>query len=505
MTERSASTNGPGCDPGPLSFAALKQLRFHGRLLRFGGRFERGQVSCELVRACVDTARLAGHRVERKRNRLRQPSPLKGAFVGKPERLPQALTAHSRVGARRLSLGHGVLVGCGDSRLIATCGGHSDNPGIIRRFPTPKRRMRTADDLAYRARNWLWYWRVRQVSGLSNQQLDEKAFGDVERKRHFERIQHTASSPDRVALLGGRTLLEAVDQWTLPKSDAAQPFAEATAAFRSRLWEFLARRDIAPAEYTRFIEDVVAARGWHRAQAQDLGLYREFLGDMEPAIGPPGGTAYSAMLHRLVNDAKPESLAVLIALFREALYGVRLEEALLIKSAVTTAVGWMCHQLRLPESLERLLDRLVDDRILANVWITEADWRAHTGRRAGLAKNSRDRLAEFRAWVEWYVERRRPRFEPAYCLSPIVPSAPRVDWLEANRGLLEQAYRDIMRTNGEGQFRLLGTGQIVDAPWLDRAQFSAQLAKALGRPETASPQFYSDSPPLLMGRLPNPY
>lgn len=505
MTERSASTNGPGCDPGPLSSPALKQLRFHGRLLRFGDRFKRGHVSCELIRACVDTARLAGHRVQRERNRLRQPSPLKGAFVGKPECLPQALTAHSRVGVRGLSLVHGVLVGCDDSRLIAPCGAHCHNPGIIRRFPTPKRRMRIADDLAYRARNWFWYWQVRQVSQLSNQQLDEKAFGDVGRKRHFERIQHAASSPDSVALFDGLTLVELVDGWTMPGTGGDRPLATATSAFRSHLWDFLTRRDIAPREYTDFIQSVVAERGWHRIHGRDLGLYRRFLGPAEPAGGSSGGDVYSAMLHRLANDASPDSLAVLIALFREAMHAVRLQEALLIKSAIGAATVWMCSQLQMPEIVTRLLDRLIEDRVLSNLWVTEADWRAQTAHRAGNAKNSRDRLWEFRDWVHWYIEDCPKLVDAGYCASPIVPSSPRIDWLESNRGALEGIHRTLCDGGDRFQYRLSDANHKLAEEWLAGPEFTTRVAQELNCPCEPSPRFFASSPSLEIGFLPRAY
>lgn len=263
--------------------------------------------------------------------------------------------------------------------------------------------MRPADDLGFRARNWFWYWRVRELSGLSNEKLDRQAFGDVGRKRHFERIQHTACSPDEIALVQGKTLLEIVDQWSLTGHDACGSFAPATEAFRSPLWEFLTRQDFRPQAYTDYIQQAIAARGWHRIHARDLGLYLAFLGEDEPAIGPSDSVAYSAMLHKLVNEATPDALALLIALFREAMHAVALQEALLIKSAISVTTSWMGHVLHLPQQLTDLLTTLVQDRVLANVWLSEADWRELSGTARRSGKTSRDRLKDFRAWVKWYL------------------------------------------------------------------------------------------------------
>jgi hypothetical protein len=352
--------------------------------------------------------------------------------------------------------------------------------------------MRPADDLGYRARSWFWYWRVRQISRLSNRELDQKAFGDVVRKRHFERIQHSASSPDEVALFSGRTLLEVVDQWELPGTRAPRPFSEATAGFRSRLWEFLTRQDVAPAEYTNFIQEAVAARGWHRVHRRDRGLYREFLGEDEPALGPSDGTAYSAMLNKLVSDASPDSLALLIALFREAIHAVHLQEALLIQAAVTSAASLMCADM--PKTETRLIIQLVDDRVLANVWLTEADWRETTGRTRGLARNSRDRLIEFRAWVAWYIEKSPHHFTAGYCSSPIVPSSSRIAWIESNRALLSELYRDICERETDRVFSLLGTDWNEDQECTHPSDFSLQLAQEMGLPTEASPRFPGGAP-----------
>lgn len=365
--------------------------------------------------------------------------------------------------------------------------------------------MRMAEDLGYRARNWFWYWQVRQTSQLSNQRLDEKVFGDVGRKRHFERIQHSASSPDRVAVLGGPTLVELVDRWGLEGSDVDRPFATATIAFHSRLWEFLTKRDIAPQEYTDFVQSTVASRGWHRIHGRDFGLYRRFLGEAEPASNLSGGVAFSAMLHRLANDAAPDSLALLVALFREAVYAVRLQEALLIKPAIKAATGWMCRQVNMPETETRLLARLVDDRVLSNVWITESDWRDDAGCRAGSTTSSWERLRQFREWVAWYTRDRPQSSQSGFCASPIVPLSPRIGWLESNREVLEQIHRVMCEGDSGHQYRCYDATCGFGETWVDSGNFVSRVNKELQQPTAPSPRFYSSSPPLEIETLPRSY
>lgn len=148
----------------------------------------------------------------------------------------------------------------------------------------------------------------------------------------------------------------------------------------------------------------------------------------------------------------------------------------------------------MPRTVTRLIIKLVDDRVLANVWLTEADWRETTGRKRGLARNSRDRLIEFRAWVEWYVEKSPHHFIAGYCSSPIVPSSSRIAWLELNRTRLLEAYREIYEGAAGRIFALLGTEWNEDEECTHCAEFSLRLAQQMGLPSEASPRFPGGKP-----------
>lgn len=382
------------------------------------------------------------------------------------------------------------------------CSGH--NPGIIALFPTPWCRMRPADDLAIRVRNWFWYWQVRGISGLTNNGLDRKCFGkDEGRKRHFERLEQTAASPSEMPLLDGCTLLEIVDGWDI--LDGHAPYAPATQAFHSPLWSYLSTRDQAPNVYSDYIQQYVQQHGWMRLRADDMSLYLTFLGQSEPAIQANVSTAYSAMLHKLVGQGTPDALAVLIALFREAMHGVLLEQAIAIKSALKAAVIWMCELNEMPDQLRNLLWQLVHDRVLSNTWLTESDWRQRTGAARKHNLSSRARIKEFRAWVTWYVSHSRTKEKTGYGAFPIVPRSARIDWLEDNRDALNSAYNELIWLQGvHHDFRdscAPNAGAYAEAAQNEINRILGMLPP----PNEESARFYESRPAMEMGNLPRAY
>lgn len=357
--------------------------------------------------------------------------------------------------------------------------------------------MRPTEDLPARARNWFWYWTVKNHYQLSDDKLDRRFLATAgSRRRHFERIGQTASSPATVAIRDGKTLLELVDQDGL---------SDAKLIFDSELWEYLSTRDSSAEVYSDFIAQVMKERGWYRINADDRHLYSLFLGKDEPAVEAHVATSYSAMLHMLINDASIQSLAVLVALFREAMANTLLDQALSIRIALRGAVTWTCHCHNIPELPTRLLRQLIDDRVLSNRWLTEKDWWAQQATNSRKPTSTRERVRNFSAWVNWYTQDSYRFGTSSYGLHPIVPRSKRIDWIEEQRLALTRTYHQIKQQEGElGQF----DGSLVAA--LRRLSerthsATAELISAHIPPDSASESFYKSRPPLEIEGLPEPY
>lgn len=357
--------------------------------------------------------------------------------------------------------------------------------------------MRPTEDLPARARNWFWYWTVKNHYQLSDDKLDQRFLASTgSRRRHFERIGQTASSPATVAVLDGKTLLALVEQ---------DGFTEAKLVFDSKLWQYLLVRDEPAETYSEFIAQVLEKRGWHRIPTDDRPLYSMFLGQNEPAVEFHVSTAYSAMLHRLVNDASFESLAVLVALFREAMANTLLDQALSIRIALKCAVTWTCHSNSIPDQPTRLLRQLIHDRVLSNRWLTEQDWRMQQTNGAGRASSTRDRVRNFNAWVRWYTEDSYRFGTSSYGLHPIVPRSKRIDWIEDQRLLLTEVCKQIQEQEGEnGIF-----DESINAKLRLLSAHTHLLTKALidshQPPPVMAETFYDSRPTLEMDFLPKPY
>ena len=365
--------------------------------------------------------------------------------------------------------------------------------------------MRPTQDLAYRARNWFWYWMIRQISGLSNESLDRRCFDPLKRPRHFERLQASAADPSVRTLVDDKTLLAVVDAWDAPEDGRPGPFACATQAFESKLWEFLATRDSPAAVYTDYIQHYAEQRGWMRAANRDFGLYAMFLGTDEPAIAHGVETAYSAMLHRLVNEMTPDATAVLVALFREAIHQVELENAIAIRKALRASIFWMGENLGIPRHVTQLVDRLVSDRILSNRWLTEADWRTQTNTpvKPGIAAGAR--IREFRAWVSWYTQRTHAQGGTGFGCFPIVPKSVRTEWLESHRDFLEQV-RGEVGVLRQTHWSLHDSADPRNRAVAEQARIQADgLLSRICPPATASEGLYSTRPDLEMDGLPPAY
>jgi len=365
--------------------------------------------------------------------------------------------------------------------------------------------MKPPLDLAYRARNWFWYWRVRQISGLSNDRLDAKCFGDSNRRRSFDRLQETASSPDTVPVVDGKKLLQVVDDWRDVGRGSAIAYRQATRDFRSELWDILGSRDYGPAEYTTLINTYAANRGWTRIANSDTALYRAMLGRDEPAVEEGVSTAYSAMLHKIANDATPQSIAVLAALYRETVHQGSLDLAISVQHALRAAVPWMCDRLGMDAHTSMLIQKLIKDRVIANRWITEEDWKKTLPASPSPDRSTRSRAKDFQAYVDWYVHRSGDLNREEFGRHPIVPRSERLDWVSEQRDVLSEALKEAERSRVDALTLSESIIGEIRGQSVRLAQRSADLLRAHSAPALRGQHFYSHGKPMLtIGNLPDP-
>lgn len=363
--------------------------------------------------------------------------------------------------------------------------------------------MRPADDLAFRARNWFWYWRVRAISGLNNGQLDRQCFGADGRRRHFERLESSASDPHRVALVDGRTLLEIISEWDPPTGEPPDAYSKLSGEYHSALWEMLTLHDRPAGHYTDYLQRFAQSRGWVRIHAKDRSLYQRFLGEDEPAVQSDVSTAYSAMLHQLVNEATPDALAALVALFREALQAIHLKQAMAIETALRAAPTWICEFRHLPRWLGLFLRRLVHDRVFSNRSATECNAGLVLNRSEfGAPMNSRARIQAFQVAIKAYIRGVGAPGPSPFGHFPMVPSSERIRWLEHNRTALE-AELDTECENRQctgGSSNSPEPGDIADP--IDEVPSNPPYLPGLRPPACAPAVFFRSRPHLELGQLP---
>ncbi len=242
-----------------------------------------------------------------------------------------------------------------------------------------------------------------------------------------------------------------------------------------------------------------------RAHTRDYPLYLTFLGRDEPAIELGVFTAYSAMLHKLVNDITPDATAALVALFREAMHHVELERAIAIRTALTTSIMNLGECLGIARNVTELIQQLARDRVLANRWVTEADWRKHTDTSLTRGITSRARVREFQAWVSWYTRRPKTFNYTGYGQFPIVPRSARTDWLEAHRYFLAQVEQEVSYLF-QNHINLKDS----EVPEIQRIAEDLRiradgLLSHFNPPDPEPARFYTTRPNIEMGNLPEAY
>lgn len=329
------------------------------------------------------------------------------------------------------------------------------------RSSLPASRGQPPTDIALRLRNWVWYWLVKQATGKSDERLDGDYLTDGGpsggRPRFFQRVRSLGSDPSLPRTMDryGESILDRVHA---NASDAQLNAAHD--AFHSDLWWMLSNPSLGAEGCRSVIARIIHARGWYRATPEDRQLGAFFIRD-DPAFGqsPDRDHVYSAMLTHLESNPSADNVALLAALFREALNEVALEKAVLLRSSLRACTSlWMRSINNLPYEIGKLVENLVEERLVRNVWATPV-----------VDRNLRNQRQYVRALVKGHLKLMADVL-PQNSSYPIVLPSPRLRWLNDNRETLMVAAKHIAEaqqhiSNHSGDRIFVDGGLFDEAEW----------------------------------------
>ena len=362
--------------------------------------------------------------------------------------------------------------------------------------PTRKCFMRSLDDIAVRTKNGFWYYQVRQIEHLSDAALDRKVFGkDCGRRRYFEGIRRSWSSPKARSVVGGMTVLKVVDGWDRGNNGSG-PYAEATKNFKSTFWKFVSDPTVPLDEYIEHVEKYVRSNDLVRLRRQDLRLYESFLSAYEPALQCGDTPAYRAMLHNLAMIGTLDALSVLIAIFREAMARGSLDQAIAIREAIRLGMFEMLVTGRMPPEVATCVMALVESRVLANHWVSVDEWKS-SDQKAIKNRSSAERKRAFDRYRLWFIAHATTR--NGYGDTPFVIRTDGILWLERNRDALVAARKFMdMAIADQIHDNIYGTGGEQVSKHLAEA---ARILQELSPRPTDLQACYYDPPPPLSAEL----
>jgi hypothetical protein len=355
--------------------------------------------------------------------------------------------------------------------------------------------MRTLDDISVRTQNGFWYYQVRQIEHLSDAALDRKAFGeDCERRRYFEGIRRSWSSPNARGVVGDMKMLEVVDGWDRGDTGPG-PYAEAKINYESAFWKFVSDPNIPLDEYSEHIAKYVQSNDLIRLRREDLRLYDSFLSAYEPALQCGDTPAYRAMLHNLAMIGTLDALSVLIAIFREAMARGSLDQAIAVRDAIRLGISEMLVTGRIPSEVATCVHALVESRALANRWVSVDEWKS-SDQKAIKNPSSAERKRAFDRYRRWFIAHATTR--NGYGDTPFVIPTDGILWLERNRDALVAARESMDMAIAEKiHHNIYGTGGAQVLKHL--AEATRILQELAPRPTDLQACYYDPTPPLSTG------
>ena len=327
-------------------------------------------------------------------------------------------------------------------------------------------------DIALRARNWIWYSLVQSESLLSDDDLDrvfvQLVDQDPKRPKTFARIRRMGSAPTDVRGYRKKSSIYAAVH--SEENQRNGDFEHARRAFESPLWEILTVRDLNHERIQEIIWTITHARGLTRVDPHELedldAIVRDT--DLLKAIGL--SITDKDCLTEIYLPQDLDAVAVLAALYREALTAHSLKRAVLLQDAISTVCMNFLAAWRPPDFLTSLLLRLIDDRICGTIWIDEHVWSTATGvELTNMSKGDTEsrRKREIHAFVNWYIGDRKALAKPTRLSLPKAP-VPALEWVREYRDTLAAYEYAVRQDRGK-------IGAFEDSPFEEDRKSAAQL------------------------------
>lgn len=220
-------------------------------------------------------------------------------------------------------------------------------------------------DVAWRLRNWCWFWMVKRRTQLSDDGLDRLCFGGGadKRRRFFERVRTIGSDPSLPNTdLNGRSAFDMVHE----KKKTLEP---AKRLFQSRLWEILSRPDFPISECRHVAATILHERGWYRFRKEDYVIAVALsLEDKTFAISENLNTTYRSMLSETERTPSANAVTLLVALYKEAVAERAFVRAITLEKSLRNCVSAWSHAFEWPPKIAALLRILINDRVIKNLW-----------------------------------------------------------------------------------------------------------------------------------------
>lgn len=301
-------------------------------------------------------------------------------------------------------------------------------------------------DIAHRTRNWIWYWMIRQESGLSDEALDNLYAKAKDNPAvslgAFSRIRGMGSSPcDSRGFRKSQPVFEAVH---CDANRKAGRFERARLAFDSPFWELLSTRDMPLTRLQLIIAELSQARGLTRIRPSETFDIYAVVPDRQLLANAGLVNDDQRALSEILRVMDLDTTAILAALYHEALRTMQHQRALMLRDYIGVPLAVFLSTFEPPDPMFALMLHLLTDRILCDFWVTEHDWFEATSRVPSKSTSETARQREINDFVEWYVGgKRNARTDATPGLSLPMVESPALSWLRGNREEIQSLRNEI--------------------------------------------------------------